>query len=711
MLSLLAALFFITSLHAEERPLSIRLAEEATSEEQSIALTKAVQLTTTRYDLPHLEMRIEEQLRAAISEKGAIDPALRSTENDAHLPALLISLYDKTGDKRYRRAVEKLYNELLATFAAQPDRYRLAPFYAQYARRFGKRKTGDIRKEAYTAAAASFVEHRAALQTKAAADYVDALLATLEYIPKNEAGHNTLLKLLPEALAALDSHTVEGVRLQLTAVRYKLLHPDQNRDRLLAAYRALEPTLTSSPDRAEAMQLALEVEALTNIELRESTEGRLLAFPGAEGGGRYTTGGRGGKTLLVTKLTDDGSEGTLRWAISQNYPRTVLFAVAGTIELEKPLKIAYGDLTLAGQSAPGEGITLRNHGVEINASNVIVRYLRFRPGNTSGKECDAFGGKGARDVIIDHCSMSWSSDECSSFYAMRNFTMQWCIISESLARSIHAKGAHGYGGIWGGRNASFHHNLVAHHTSRNPRLDHPFVYSAEQMLTHRGTVEVTNNLIYNWGDKACYGGEWGWWNFVGNYYKAGPACDSDEGEFIEASVNKKTGHGTGRYFLTGNILTASKTSTRDNRLGMKNKGDHPAEELYSEHPFAMARGAIEIEKAERAYKRILQEAGASYRRDAIDSRIVEEVTHGTTHGVGSKSGIKGLIDSQEDVGGWLTIAPEKAPLDTDGDGMPDSWEKSHNLNPNDATDGALIAGQSGYTHLEIYLNGLLRQSK
>ncbi|MDO4758102.1 MAG: hypothetical protein Q4A18_02415, partial [Rikenellaceae bacterium] len=189
MLSLLAALFFITSLHAEERPLSIRLAEEATSEEQSIALTKAVQLTTTRYDLPHLEMRIEEQLRAAISEKGAIDPALRSTENDAHLPALLISLYDKTGDKRYRRAVEKLYNELLATFAAQPDRYRLAPFYAQYARRFGKRKTGDIRKEAYTAAAASFVEHRAALQTKAAADYVDALLATLEYIPKNEAGH------------------------------------------------------------------------------------------------------------------------------------------------------------------------------------------------------------------------------------------------------------------------------------------------------------------------------------------------------------------------------------------------------------------------------------------------------------------------------------------------------------------------------------------
>ncbi|MDO4758103.1 MAG: pectate lyase, partial [Rikenellaceae bacterium] len=439
--------------------------------------------------------------------------------------------------------------------------------------------------------------------------------------------------------------------------------------------------------------------------------GRLLAFPGAEGGGRYTTGGRGGKTLLVTKLTDDGSEGTLRWAISQKYPRTVLFAVAGTIELEKPLKIAYGDLTLAGQSAPGEGITLRNHGMEITASNVIVRYLRFRPGNTSGKECDAFGGKGARDVIIDHCSMSWSSDECSSFYAMRNFTMQWCIISESLARSIHAKGAHGYGGIWGGRNASFHHNLVAHHTSRNPRLDHPFVYSAEQMLTHRGTVEVTNNLIYNWGDKACYGGEWGWWNFVGNYYKAGPACDSDEGEFIEASVNKKTGHGTGRYSLTGNILTSSKASTRDNRLGMKNKGDHPAEELYSEHPFAMARGAIAIEKAERAYKRILQEAGASYRRDAIDSRIVEEVTHGTTHGVGSKSGIKGLIDSQEDVGGWLTIAPEKAPLDTDGDGMPDSWEKSHNLNPNDATDGALIAGQSGYTHLEIYLNGLLRQSK
>ncbi len=668
----------------------------------------AAALTASRYDLPWIEHRIDSLLRSAISEKGVIASSLcaNSTTVDP-LSSLLITWYDKQGDKRYRRAIERLYESYLASFPTQADRYRLAPFYAHYARRFGKRKTGDIRKTAYTEVVAAFTDRHPLMQETEKTAYADALLTTLALFPPKEEGYKTLYKLLPEALQEVGTASVAGLRLHLTAVRHKLIHPQQHRDRLLAVYEQLRPTLAHHADRAEAIRLALEVEAVTNIDLQETIDERCLAFPTAEGGGRFTSGGRGGKVLTVTSLADDGSEGTLRWALSQRFPRTIVFAVAGYIDLTKPLKISYGNLTIAGQTAPGEGITIRRYGVEINASNVIVRYLRFRPGDVMGKEMDAFGGKGARDVIIDHCSMSWSTDECVSFYAMRNFTMQWCLIAESLASSVHAKGSHGYGGLWGGRNASFHHNLVAHHTSRNPRADHPYVYTPEQLLTHRGTVEITNNLFYNWGYKACYGGEWGWWNFVGNYYKAGPATTCHKNEFIEASVNNNTGHGTGRYFLTGNRLTSSKSSTRDNWLGMRNKGEASLDQLKSETPFPMSRGAITIESAEKAYKRVLRSVGASHLRDRIDSRLVEEVASGTTYGVGSKSGIRGIIDSQEDVGGWHPIASTEAPRDTDGDGMPDAWEQQQHLDPHNAADGATKSLDDWYTNLECYLNSLV----
>ena len=236
----------------------------------------------------------------------------------------------------------------------------------------------------------------------------------------------------------------------------------------------------------------------------------LPAFPGAEGGGMWATGARSSENrevYHVTSLADDGSFGTFRDAVSQP-DRIIVFDVGGTINLSRTLTIYNDNLTILGQTAPGDGICFRDFNVYMTGNNIIMRYLRFRMGVDGGIEDDTLGGRGINNVIIDHCSMSWSTDECVSFYQNENFTMQWCIISESLKNSLHDKGAHGYGGIWGGKNASFHHNLLAHHDSRNPRLDRGSNKDAYNDVTLNMTLtDMRNNVVYNWGGNSAYGGE------------------------------------------------------------------------------------------------------------------------------------------------------------------------------------------------------------
>lgn len=433
------------------------------------------------------------------------------------------------------------------------------------------------------------------------------------------------------------------------------------------------------------------------------------AFPGAEGHGRYTVGGRGGRVIKVTNLNDRG-EGSLRAAVEAKGARVVVFDVSGTIALESRLPIRNGQLTIAGQTAPGDGICIKNHEVYLDACDeVILRYLRFRMGDEARQQADALGGQKNRNVIIDHCSMSWSTDECASFYANSNFTMQWCLIGESLRNSVHASGKHGNGGVWGGQNASFHHNLLAHHDSRNPRLGE---FVSRYALSDR--VDLRNNVIYNWQGNSCYGGEGMNVNIVNNYYKPGPATIKNQERIVAIWNRIETWDPLynvwGKFYIHGNVLNGSKRATLDNwKYGVQfdskwsQVSDTEKQRMRLERP--LETGTVTTDTAEEAYQRVLQFAGASLKRDAVDRRIVHDVKTGTASCQdGGNGSHDGLIDTQDAVGGWPQLKSTAAPTDTDGDGMPDVWEVAQKLDPADPADGNSDRNQDGYLNLEDYLN-------
>lgn len=436
-----------------------------------------------------------------------------------------------------------------------------------------------------------------------------------------------------------------------------------------------------------------------------------LAFPGAEGYGKYTAGGRGGRVIKVTNLNDSGP-GSLRAAVEADGARTVLFDVDGTIELLSPLRIENDSVTIAGHSAPGDGICLKDHPLIVNGSEVIVRYIRVRPGDRYNHDSDGLGGGryGQRNVILDHCSVSWSIDECLSIYKTENLTVQWCLVSHSLNSSVHTKGSHGFGGIWGGYKATFHHNLLANHSSRNPRFS---------SVDGTKWVDFRNNAIYNWGFKSGYGGgHHAEINMVGNYYKPGPASE-------HTRIYDVADDATGRYYIAGNVMVGDSLVTADNSKGVTDKPGKPytrhrrsagpesgispdAVPLTGEATASCLVGEpfpyepIEEDTPEVAYGRILSGVGCSFARDSYDRDVLRQVALGV-----GENGRDGIIDTPAQVGGWPELASGTPRRDTDGDGIPDEWELAHGLDPANPSDGARTAPASHYTNLEMYLESLL----
>lgn len=500
------------------------------------------------------------------------------------------------------------------------------------------------------------------------------------------------------------------------------------------------------------------------------------AFPGAEGHARYaTTGGRGGEVRHVTNLNDSGA-GSLREALSGSKAKIIVFDVSGYIDLKSDLNIT-SNTTIAGQTAPGDGITLRYYTVKFTGcDNVICRFVRFRRSQVKdiNDGADATWGRQHKNIVLDHCSFSWSIDEIASFYDNRDFTMQWCTLGEALANPGHSKGEHSYGGIWGGKGASFHHNFLCHMQNRVPRFNGArYEWNGYDKTKYANTlqaeqVDFRNCVMYNWGTGGCYGGPGGGYiNMVNNYYKAGPGT-STKTRVTQCSVansttssdNKTLWGYASRYYVNGNYVAAAPEGQRENYDwkgvqydgGIYKIGDYhyipDTLHLYGEDqeyvPYEMitgvrgnkdttyidcirleldapvAYGDVTTHSAQTAFEKVLAYCGASYARDAIDARYMEEARTGTTTYTGTVTKRAGIIDKINDPNGTPNPAqvsfPELRTLsrpegyDTDGDGMPDEWELDNGLNPNDASDGKLYTldtEKGWYTNLEVYLNGIV----
>lgn len=461
------------------------------------------------------------------------------------------------------------------------------------------------------------------------------------------------------------------------------------------------------------------------------------AFPGAEGFGRYTTGGRGGKVIHVTNLNDSG-DGSLRQAVSGSDKKIVVFDVGGIIALESDLHIG-ANTTILGQTAPGDGVTLRYYTVNYDGDNIIVRFIRFRRGEEVNKNdgADATWTRHHRNIILDHCSFSWSIDEVASFYDNRDFTMQWCTIAEALNNAGHNKGAHGYGGIWGGKGASFHHNFLAHLNNRSPRFNgarygwdgydqdvYPNTVQAER-------VDFRNCLVYNWGTGGCYGGPGGGFiNMVNNYYKAGPGT-KNKNRVTECST-ASSGNSAGapaeligmksRYYINGNYVHGYGANydwqgvTYDNGrntftdpAGYYGEGEGATVSVRLDEPIEA--GTVTTHDAETAFEKVRQYAGASLSRDAQDARYAEEAAQGMAIYTGSVTKLPGILDVVADQGGYtLPSATRPEAFDEDGDGIADSWERVNGLNPSDPSDATTYSLDPAkyYTNIEVYANSLVQ---
>lgn len=462
------------------------------------------------------------------------------------------------------------------------------------------------------------------------------------------------------------------------------------------------------------------------------------AFPGAEGFGRYVTGGRGGAVYHVTSLADDGSEGTLRWACQQKGARTIVFDVSGTIHLKSALSLSQGNVTIAGQSAPGYGICIADYPFSINANNVIIRYLRFRLGNQNVTEngadgWDGLGGMDKEDIIVDHCSVCWSIDECLSIYGVKNATVQWCISSQSLRNAGHSKGDHGYGGNWGGSGITYHHNLMAHHESRTPRLGPRYTTQLDERM------DMRNNVIYNWAGNGCYGGEAMNVNIVNNYYKPGPATlklgttkqmriagiGIRTDKYIASyPAYAPTHHVWGKFYVDGNVNSKHSQVTNNNwQYGIYNQ----ISSADNDNTFtSVTKDTMKLSEpidyihvtthtAETAYAKVLDYVGCCKKRDSYDDFIINETRNGLATYTGGNNN-PGIIDTPEDNrpadadADWSPLpdlGESIAQKDSDGDGMPDLYEDTNGLDANNPADGAQLAS-NGYTHLENYLNSLVK---
>ncbi|WP_157208132.1 pectate lyase family protein [Mariniflexile maritimum] len=430
-----------------------------------------------------------------------------------------------------------------------------------------------------------------------------------------------------------------------------------------------------------------------------------LAFPGAEGYGRFAIGGRGGKVVEVTNLHDDGP-GSLRDAVNQDIgPRTIVFNVSGNIPLKSRLVINQPYITIAGQTAPGEGITISRAPVGLTGDDGIVRFLKVRIG--SGTTFDGMGLTGANHSIIDHCSISWTIDESFSSRGAHNITLQRTLISEALNVAGHDKyeagKMHGYAATIGGDIGSFHHNLLAHNYGRNwsigGGLNGDGFYS--------GKIDIRNNVVYNWGHRTTDGGA-NQVNFVSNYYKPGASSDIF---FALNAQHEGVGKGKQQYYFEGNVMPGhfnEKTQEKGRTFKLTNKAvvDY---ETFVEAPFFES--FVNTQSANEAYKNVLSDVGANQPFfDRHDNRIVEETLKGTYSFKGSKSGLPGMIDTVEDAGGWPEFKSDTRPehWDTDHDGLPNWWEKAQGLNENSAKNDFSDANndddKNGYTQLEAYLH-------